>query len=445
MKRILKIGMAVLATILLANACDVEKEPYIQGAENEKQILKFEVNGVVGSIDEDTKMVVLDFPGGTDVSHLTPTIVVSTYASVEPESGVAQDFTNPVYYTVTAMDGTTAQYMVTTVVHDFDNEKSISSFRFDALDAEGVIDELTHTISFVLPAETDVTQLVPTIEVSEGATVSPASGEAQDFTAPVDYTVTAQNGTTAVYTVTVVVESIEIEPTGKTVLIKDFTGVLCVNCPAAADYAHELQQRLDAEHIIIMGVHAGALAQASGMFPNFVTDEGTQWYGNNDSNPLFSVDYVGLTDGHTLYVEQIDTPASNALEEEQSFEVTIANDYDEDSRHLEVTSSAIALQQMTGDFYVTACLVEDGVVGWQKIPGGVNREYVFRNVFRGTLNGANGQGFLNGEASPSESFGFTFSADIDADFNADNCYMLVYVYDKSQGDKILQTAIKKIK
>ena len=177
MKGVLRIIAALLAIMFCMSACDIEKEPYIQGAENEKFMLRIEVDGVVGSIDEDAKMAVLDFPGGTDVSHLTPTIVVSTYATVEPESGVPQDFTNPVYYTVTAMDGTTAQYMVTAVVHDSDNEKSISSFRFEALGAEGVIDELTHTISFVLPAETDVTQLVPTIVVSEGATVSPASGE----------------------------------------------------------------------------------------------------------------------------------------------------------------------------------------------------------------------------------------------------------------------------
>ena len=97
-----------LAVMLGMNACDVEKEPYIQGADNEKFILQFEVDDIVGMIDEDAKMVVLDFPAGTDVSHLTPTIFVSTYATVEPESGVPQDFTNPVYYTVTAMDGTTA-------------------------------------------------------------------------------------------------------------------------------------------------------------------------------------------------------------------------------------------------------------------------------------------------------------------------------------------------
>ena len=37
--------MALIATMLFLNACDVEKEPYIQGAEDEKQILNFKVIG----------------------------------------------------------------------------------------------------------------------------------------------------------------------------------------------------------------------------------------------------------------------------------------------------------------------------------------------------------------------------------------------------------------
>ena len=49
-------------------------------------------------------------------------------------------------------------------------------------------------ISVVMPAGTDVTNLVPTITVSAGATVSPASGVATDFTNPVTYTVTSSNG-----------------------------------------------------------------------------------------------------------------------------------------------------------------------------------------------------------------------------------------------------------
>ena len=306
----------MLAAMLFMNACDVEKEPYIQGEEDEKSILSFKVDGADSFIDEESRVVRLDFEAGTDVSHLTPTIMVSTYATIEPESGVAQDFTNPVYYTVTAMNGTTAQYMVEAVVHDADNEKSILSFTIDGV--EGDINETAKIVTLTMPEDTDVTQLVPTIEVSEGATISPASGEAQDFTDPVTYTVTAQNGTTADYEVMVYVEGGVLEPTGKTVLIKDFTGVRCVNCPAAAEYVHNLQHQLGEDHIFIMSVHAGYLAQPLGQFPDFLTDEGTEWYNNHDSNPLFAVDHVALTDGNTLLAEQIDAPVAAALEEHKS-------------------------------------------------------------------------------------------------------------------------------
>ena len=445
MKRLFRIGMALIATMLFLNACDVEKEPYIQGAEDERFILEFKVDSVYGTVDEDNKMVRLDFPAGTDVTHLTPTIIISNYATIEPKSGVTQDFTNPVYYTVTAMSGATSQYMVEAIVHDADNEKSILSFRFDALDEDGIIDEVARRISFVLPAETDVTQLVPTIEVSEGATVEPASGVAQDFTNPVTYTVTAQNGTTAAYTVMVIVEGGDVEPTGKMVLIKDFTGARCVNCPAAAEYAHNLQHQLDEDHIFIMSVHAGFLAQPMGQFPNFLTDEGTEWYNNHDSNPLFTVDHVALTDGNSLKVEQIDTPVVTALDEEQSFEIVIGRQFDPTSRQLQVNIQAVSLTDRDGHFFITACLVEDNIVGWQIIPGGTDKEYVFHNVFRGTLNGAYGESFEDHHVDSDDTFSFSYNTEINADYNADECYVVVYVYDRNQGDKILQTAVKKIK
>ena len=429
-----------LALVFCMNACDIENEPYIQGAEDKKQILKFEVEGVVGNIDEDAKTVVLDFPAGTDVSHMMPTITISNYATIEPESGVVQDFSNPVYYTVTAMNGTTSQYMVEALVHDADNEKSILSFVIEGV--EGEINENAKTVTLTMPEDTDVTQLVPTIEVSEGATVNPASGEAQDFTTPVTYTVTAQNGTTADYTVTVFVEGGLLEPTGKTVLIKDFTGVRCVNCPAAADYAHNLQHQLGEDHIFIMSVHAGYLAQPLGQFPDFLTEEGTEWYNNHDSNPLFAVDHVALTDGNTLSVEQIDTPVAAALAEEQSFEIRVTPRYDETSRQLNVDVKALSLTDRDGEFSITVCLVEDHIIGWQTTTSGVDREYDFRNVFRGTLNGAYGDMFESIQVEADETFDFNYSTDLNADYNADECYLMVYI---SKGDQILQTAVKKIK
>ncbi len=231
----------------------------------------------------------------------------------------------------------------------------------------------------------------------------------------------------------------------KTVLIKDFTGVRCVNCPAAAETAHELQHRLGEDRVFILSVHAGALAQPMGNFPNFLTEEGTEWYGDNSSNPLFSVDHVGLTDGNALYVDQIDTPVSEALAEPQAFDIAILNDYDETTRRLKVKSDVTATSNYNGELFLTVCLVEDSIVGWQQVPGGLDREYVFRNVFRGTLDDANDVAFGTGNVIIEDAFTFNATLDLDTLYNANQCYIMTYVYDKSLNGKILQTAMEKIK
>ncbi|MCA0231130.1 MAG: PQQ-binding-like beta-propeller repeat protein [Bacteroidetes bacterium] len=61
------------------------------------------------------------------------------------------------------------------------------------------------TIAATVPAGTDITKLVPTVTLSDKATVSPASGAVQDFSKAVTYTVTAEDGSTQAYTVNVTV------------------------------------------------------------------------------------------------------------------------------------------------------------------------------------------------------------------------------------------------
>ena len=232
---------------------------------------------------------------------------------------------------------------------------------------------------------------------------------------------------------------------GKTVLIKDFTGVRCVNCPGAAEVAHELQHTLGEDRVFIMSVHAGYLATPVGAFPDFRTDEGTVWYGGNSSNPLFSVDHVALTDGNTLYVEQIDAPVADALAEPHTFEIFIVNKYDEATRELRVESEVTAASDYLGQLYVTVCLVEDSIVGRQVVPGGIDTAYVFRNVFRGTLNGAAGDVYSESQIYVNDDYIYKYNIELDSTYNADQCYILTYIYDKALGGKILQTAMAKIK
>jgi hypothetical protein len=68
---------------------------------------------------------------------------------------------------------------------------------------QATIDETTKKITAVVPPTADVTKLIPSISVSLKAKVLPDSGKVQDFTNPVTYTVTAEDGTSVNYQVTV--------------------------------------------------------------------------------------------------------------------------------------------------------------------------------------------------------------------------------------------------
>ena len=81
--------------------------------------------------------------------------------------------------------------------------KDITKFSFATLSpaVDATIDATNKTISATVPAATDLTKLVPTITISDKATISPNTGVAQDFSKEISYTVTAEDGSTAVWKV----------------------------------------------------------------------------------------------------------------------------------------------------------------------------------------------------------------------------------------------------
>jgi hypothetical protein len=70
---------------------------------------------------------------------------------------------------------------------------------------DGNIDNEESIVTVTIPARIDKTTIYPQIMISEGATINPASAVKQDFTTPVQYTVTSENGkVTTIYEVRVI-------------------------------------------------------------------------------------------------------------------------------------------------------------------------------------------------------------------------------------------------
>ena len=80
---------------------DVYLDWTIKAQRDEAKITSFKLNDTyVGTINEDTKTIMVYVPASLDIKNLTPTIAYSENATVSPASGIATDFTNPVTYKV---------------------------------------------------------------------------------------------------------------------------------------------------------------------------------------------------------------------------------------------------------------------------------------------------------------------------------------------------------
>lgn len=92
-----------------------------------KEISTFSISGVAGTIDATARTIKASVPAGTDATKLAPTITISDKATVSPASGVSQDFTKSVNYTVTAEDGTTQIFAVSVTVLKYEYEIAIEA------------------------------------------------------------------------------------------------------------------------------------------------------------------------------------------------------------------------------------------------------------------------------------------------------------------------------
>lgn len=95
----------------------------IKAQRDEAKITSFKINDTyVGTINEDTKTIMVYVPASLNIKNLTPTIAYSENATISPASGIAADFTNPVTYTV---NNNTASNTYTVTVKQIDKPQAL--------------------------------------------------------------------------------------------------------------------------------------------------------------------------------------------------------------------------------------------------------------------------------------------------------------------------------
>ena len=206
-------SMAILGLTLVSSCSNNDDDPG-PSLSSDSRIAVFSFSSLNASGTISGNDIAVNVPFGTDVTALSPTIItVSAGASITPASGLERDFSSPVTYAVISEDqNNSSVYTLTVTIAEPD---SVVISEFEVAGAQSVtIDQEESTININFLENTDVTALVPTITATpESATVRPASGEAQNFTRPVTYTVSLGTLSNA-YTATASVDFVPVGPPG---------------------------------------------------------------------------------------------------------------------------------------------------------------------------------------------------------------------------------------
>jgi hypothetical protein len=254
---------------------------------------------VIGSIPgADRKIPIsVTVSPSTVLSSLKPQIT-HTGQSITPPGGTAQtspnpyndisrNFSGPQTYRITAEDGSFKDYAVSVHVSN-DSSKVITGFVFNSVPAVGSIDQNARTIDVVIPhsAASSISGLAPSITYI-GASITPQAGlpqtanpftdSAQNFSGPRDYTVTAVDGSSQTYTVSVSVAEQNLglvdnfigitDPDLITTSFDQSTGILTLTLAAGTGYTAPYEWYLNGQKLNVSGTEPRLSLHTGGLQP----------------------------------------------------------------------------------------------------------------------------------------------------------------------------------
>lgn len=182
---------------------------------------------------------------------------------------------------------------------------------------------------------------------------------------------------------------IEVEATKaeRTVLLEDFTGQNCVNCPAAHRTIDALEEQYGS-HLIAVSIHAGhfGISATNKRYTGLMQEEGQAY------NDRYGIeDYPkGVVDGK-LPVLNADQWASAIYDDiSQPTPLTIEVDaaIDADGSSIAINCTLKSSEQFDGKLVVW--VIESSIVARQEDATGRIPDYVHNNVFRACVNGLDG-------------------------------------------------------
>lgn len=221
---------------------------------------------------------------------------------------------------------------------------------------------------------------------------------------------------------------IYVEPAevARKVLIEDFTGQKCINCPAAIDNIEMMMQQYGEENVIAVGIHSGPFGMTStSKFLGLKTDTGQEYYDywKVESQPSGLINRIG---GVKLVPDWQGSVATE-IQKKAPVNIALANSYNEDTRELQVNVDMTALEDISGKLQLW--IIEDNIVAVQLFPGNERVDnYNHMHVFRAAINGTWGEDVAIASGKTLQK---TASIKLADDWKAENVSVVAFVYNNS--------------
>lgn len=223
-------------------------------------------------------------------------------------------------------------------------------------------------------------------------------------------------------------------PSGnRVVLIEEFTGKGCTNCPKGSRELENLLTQFP-NNLVAVSLHAGFFANPA-QFPvgiyDFRTDEG-EFLINYLSQPIGYpsgvVNRTPVSGDMQQGLSQWASSITAAIQVPPAIELSIVRTFDPATRQLVVTVNGIGKESLTGEIRLSIMITESGIVDAQDDleAGGIVDDYVHKHVLRDMLTPAAGATLFN-SITTGQTFSETHSTILDPTWVPEHMEIIAFV------------------
>lgn len=236
-----------------------------------------------------------------------------------------------------------------------------------------------------------------------------------------------------------------VNPEDKVVLIEEFTGVQCVNCPAGSAEIENLLG-IHGKKLVAVSIHAGFFAEK---FDNSRFDFKTQetenvqsFLGEPEGYPSAVVDRKIFSGEPDLQVSQQSWAGyiAQQLQVKSPINMKVINTFNASTRQLTASIEVTSTEDLSNqELALTAYLTETNIEDPQLTPTGVVNNYKHKHVLRKVLSPFSGESIKNSWPI-GQTRTYTYSFTVPASWKSENCHVVAFVHKAVSSKEVVQAA-----